>query len=373
MNRTPIAITTSIFATTILLSAPTAWGQNLSDRIDHVMQQKVKAQSNNSTKAQLLGTLLYTDITVQFNDQPARDVIKYLQTVLGINIVARYTDDRNASGAGIDPEQIITLDVTSKPGLSVLEMVLDQCSGESQDAVCTWQLRDGYVEVGPKERLSASRDIRYYPIRDLLFEAPHFDNAPTLDLNNALNQAQNSGGGSGGGGGGGRGGGGGGGSGGGGGGGGGVFGNPKAEQDRIPESERAQQIIDLITETVEPEAWESSGGSAASIRYYQGVLIVRAPDYIHRQIGGYPFAIRPPSATASVVPIDSRYVTFSASMSNVQIRDIRTSGPIGGTTGGGSSANAGPALPASAGPNDTSATPSGPAPNPGSGSSSSKP
>src|SRR5436190_15832715 len=165
------------FTATLILSTNGASGQNLSDRIDHVMQQKVKAQAHNATKSELLGTLLYTDITVQFNEQPARDVVKYLQTVLGINIVARFADDKNANGTGIDPEQKITLDVTNKPALSVLEMVLDQCGGDTAQTACTWQLRDGYVEIGPKERLNAAREIRYYPIKDLLFEAPNFTNA----------------------------------------------------------------------------------------------------------------------------------------------------------------------------------------------------
>ena len=49
----------------------------------------------------------------------------------------------------------------------------------------------------------------------------------------------------------------------------------------------------LILETVEPFAWESAGGSYATLRYTSGVLIVRAPDYVHRQIGGYRFVIRP--------------------------------------------------------------------------------
>src|SRR5438477_3105078 len=206
-RTTTFALTASTFTAALLVSGTSALGQNLSDRIDRVLQDRAKAQSNNSTKAQLLGTLLYTDITVQFSEQPARDVIKYLQTVLGINLAARYNDDKNANGNGIDPDTKITLDVTNKPALSVLEMVLDQCGGDSKETICTWQLREGYVEIGPKSRLDLAREIRYYPIKDLLFAAPQFNNAPQLDLNSALNQSQNNGSGvSGGGGGGARGG-----------------------------------------------------------------------------------------------------------------------------------------------------------------------
>src|SRR5262245_42677931 len=82
------ALATTAFAATALLAGGPALGQNLSDRIDHVMQKRAEAQTHNSSRADLLSTLVYTDISVQFNDQPARDVMKYLQTVLGINIVA---------------------------------------------------------------------------------------------------------------------------------------------------------------------------------------------------------------------------------------------------------------------------------------------
>ena len=79
-----------------------------------------------------------------------------------------------------------------------------------------------------------------------------------------------------------------------------------------------------------------TGGDAASIRYYQGVLIVRAPDYIHRQIGGYPFgAKRTRSTTQKIGTVESRYVTFTAPNSIVQNVDFARETVTGaaGTTG----------------------------------------
>ena len=322
----------------LLITAP-AFGQNLSERMDYVMQKRAQAESRNTSKARMLSVLLYTDVPVQFSETPARDAFNYLQTVLGINIVGRYNDDR--TNEGIDPDTPITLDSVDQPALTVLEMILDQCADLDPT---TWQLRNGYVEVGTKERLGApgAREIRYYPIKDLLFEPLRFDNAPELDLESALNQgfggggAGGGGGGRGGGGGGGFGGGGGGGGGrggGGGGGGGGIFGDPGDDPDRRTEAEKAQEVIDLIIEIVEPDAWF---GEVASIRYYQGTLIVRAPDYIQRQIGGYPFATRPVRRSAQAV-IDRRYVTFTGAASNVQLAGFRESRAreFGGAAGGG--------------------------------------
>jgi uncharacterized membrane protein YgcG len=337
-------MTRFVLSSRVLISASLAAGalvsanamaQSLSDRVEHVMQQRSRAQANNQSKSQLLSTLLYSDVTVQFQETPLRDAMKYLETVLGVNLVVRYNDDRNADGSGLDPEAPITLNVENMPAMTVIEMMISQ-QGDGDPA--TWQLRDGYIEVGTKERLGAAnaREIRYYPIRDLLFEPPQFGNAPQLDLDAALNQGTQSGGGGTGGGGGGGFGGGGGGSGGGGtggGSGGSIFGESGEDPDRVTEAEKAQQIIDLIVETVEPDAWDVNGGDIATIRYYQGTLIIRAPDYIHRQIGGYPFAARPMNLSAIKTP-GARYVTFSGAISNVEIAGIRVSPPFTGSAGG---------------------------------------
>lgn len=108
-------------------------------------------------------------------------------------------------------------------------------------------------------------------------------------LNAAATGGRGTGGGGGGTGGGGfgRGGGGGGGIG-GGGGGGTVFGDPGDEADQIPIDELADELIDVIVNLVEREedvdTWDVVGGDRAFIRHYKGVLIIRAPDYIHRAV-----------------------------------------------------------------------------------------
>ncbi len=313
------------------LVATPALGQSLSDRINHARQ--VRSREGADGKGQMLGVLLYTDLTLQLNDTPAREAIDYLKTALGLNIVGRYNDDR--TGIGIDPDTEINIDVTNKNALTVLEMILAQCGDEIEEAA--WQLRDGFVEIGTKERLSArsAQETRYYPIRDLLFEPPRYDNSPDLDLDSALSQGQGGGQGGGGGGGGGFGGGGGGGSGGGGSGGGGggsLIGGPADDPQRPTEIEQAQQLVDLIMEIVEPDAWVDNGGEYATIRYYQGTLIIRAPDYIQRQIGGYPSAVRPTGGSAGAAG-PSRYVTFTGGLSEVQLAELK-SRTVGGAAGG---------------------------------------
>jgi hypothetical protein len=346
---------TRLLAATLVAGvAVAAHAQNLSDRFAEVAKMRQEAASQDVTGARLLGALLYTDITVEFKDTKVKDAIDFIANALGVPLVARYQSDR--IGTGIDPEMEVTLKVDGKPALNVLEMILEQVS---VDTPATWQLRGSFIEVGTKDRLSvpAAREVRLYPIRDLIFEPPLFDNAPNFNLNQAIQQGNN--------------------------GryrrrrrwrvrrwrrrwrirrwrrrlrwravaaavavaaGGGIFGDPGEAPDAVPEEERAQKIIDIITESIEPDAWLD----IASIRYYQGVLIIRAPDYIQRQIGGYPFAAAPRRDVAQSGG-GGRYVTFSAPFSvieNVQFRPVTVTGAAGGGgfgTGGGNN----PAPPAS--------------------------
>jgi hypothetical protein len=203
-------------------------------------------------------------------------VFQHLKTVLAVPIVGRYSDDK--VGYGIDPETPITLDVSDTPAIIVIERILDQC--EDIDP-CTWQLRKGYVEVGTKQRLSvpAAQVIKLYPIRDLMMIAPKFDNAPVLDLAVALNQTSGSSGSSGG-----SGGGFGGGSSGSGGGGGAIISAPSEGPVRVADFEFVQDLMELIQGAVEPWSWADNGGEAR-MSYLSGNLIIRAPGFIHRQLG----------------------------------------------------------------------------------------
>ena len=243
-----------------------------------VLPAAAPAPSRPLSRAMLHHRLTETDISVEFRETPAREVFKHLKIVLGVPIIGRYSDDK--VGHGIDPDTPITLDARDTPAIIVLELILDQC--EDIDP-CTWQLRKGYVEVGTKERLSApaAQVIKLYPIRDLMMIAPHFSNAPGVDLSVALNQTGGGGGGSGGSGGGGFGGG----SGGGGGGGGGsIITDPGEEPLRIESFEFVQNLMELIQGTVERYSWEDNGGTAR-MSYLSGTLIIKAPGFIHRQLG----------------------------------------------------------------------------------------
>ena len=49
------------------------------------------------------------------------------------------------------------------------------------------------------------------------------------------------------------------------------------------QTDRANEIIKLITDTVKPELWQVNGGTA-TISFFRGNLIVNAPRSIHEQL-----------------------------------------------------------------------------------------
>lgn len=309
----------------------------------HAVAPTVTAQSQGapsepsalaSEPQDVLFALMNTRLPVTFDETPARDALKFIAEATNVAMIARWRSDKNPDG--MDPDEPITMQLPSLTALDALEYVLAQLPAESS---CTWQLRPGFLEVGTRENLSRRGSLvtKLYPIKDLLYTVPYFDNAPNFNLDFALNQGAGFGGGGGGGGMGGGGGGmggggggmggGGGGMGGGGGGGGSLFGNGGDSGPRETAEEAARRLIQLIKSVVEPEAWEADW---AFIDYYQESLIVRAPDYVHRALGGYSF-LPPPRQSSRGGP---RYVSMTVPFSFATLRGFSTGSATGATGGG---------------------------------------
>src|SRR5690349_20258688 len=62
----------------------------------------------NLEKAKLLGVLVYSRVSVQWDEKPAREAFQELGEALRIQIVGRYDDD--ARNHGLSPEMPLTLD-----------------------------------------------------------------------------------------------------------------------------------------------------------------------------------------------------------------------------------------------------------------------
>jgi hypothetical protein len=161
------------------------------------------------------------------------------------------------------PTSLSLRDVTARRALKAL---LDETGvGEH----LTYYVDEGVIEVTTREIADNKLLTRVYPVEDLVVEVPNFA-GPTFNLQSQSNTASGAGGG------------------GGGGGGGQLFqggenGNQALEQ--TTKGQRADSLVKLITETVRPEVWRENGGTA-SVRYYNGHLIVTAPRSVHEQLGG---------------------------------------------------------------------------------------
>jgi hypothetical protein len=256
-------------------------------------------------RARLIGVLTHTRLSVEFDGVPAREAFRSLSAALATPIIGRYADDR--FGHGIEPDLPVTFQLDEAPARLVLELILEQCTLYEP---CTWQLRKGFIEVGTKERLSwpAAAETRLYNIRDLMLEPPYFASPLPGGLPCAADfwnhpyacaaltrpaELVPSGGG----------------------------GFTARKRPEVLSAEIAEGIVEII----EPGNWDygqsdeddaesgpTRGGpiggpwqaavatrsdKIARIRIWRDELIISAPDFIHRQINGYPRPVPPKPLT----------------------------------------------------------------------------
>lgn len=271
-------------------------------------------------------------VTITFTDQRLEDVMRFLTEVTGADMEVMWLDERNM--VGLDKDRTVNVRIDRRTALQALEAVLERAGGDSMGGgESTWQLSEhGTLQVGPKERLNKYKRVEVYSIRDLLLELPVFNNVPEFDLQNVLQGGGQGGGGSG--------------------------QSPFREaQNAAPTTrsvdERAQDLMDLIRDLVEREQWIENGGDGASMRFFQSNLLVNAPDYVHRQLNGYPYW--PASATRVSTVKGRRYVTLGMEATNSTISGIENQPvtPPGGST---APAPAGPGV-ERFGPDGTRSTP----------------
>ena len=246
--------------------------------------------------------------SVNFNETRMEDVMRWVLTTSGADIDFLWIDDR--SGTGLDKDTPVTAKFENRTLLDIVEGVLERFGDPNNSGGgATWQMTEsGAMQLGTRDRLNKFRRLEVYPIRDLLLEPPNFTNAYELDLQQALQQAGQ----------------------GGGGGGQSPFrqGNQGEEPTKRPEGEKADEIIDILTQLVEPDQWQSNGGEAGSMRFFQGALLVNAPDYMHRGLNGYPYW--PKEQTRVSHTNTRRYVSMSLDPGVNQLERLESQPVSGG-------------------------------------------
>lgn len=248
-------------------------------------------------------------ISLDVKEVKLESVIDYIQSATKAELEPHWLGSGASEQVGLDREKPITLKLVNRPALAVLEAVLEKARTDlSQNS---WQMTsEGVLELGPKEVLNRRKRLELYSIADLLFVIPNHPDVPQIDLNNVLQSSSGGSGTS-------------------------PFNNTNQNQTVSPgeverrREEAARKIIDLIQSTVEFEQWTDNGGEGGSIRHYNGTLLVNAPDYMHRQINGYPYW---PSYTPGVAN-GRRTVTLNVDTGTSTI-DGFAQQPVTGVTGG---------------------------------------
>jgi len=211
---------------------------------------------------------LLKPITVDLTNARLEDVMRFIAEVGNLDLDVMWRDSQFTDG--LDKEATVSVSVHNASVLSLLDRVLKKADTDVFSE-STWQFGPlGRVQVGPKTRLNRFAYLKTYDINDLVFDIANAVDGPQIDLNNVLNQASSSGGG--------------------GGGSGSIFsGNEEVDTTRVSPEERVDAVLDLIRGFIEPDQWDTAGGDGGRIMSFGNSLLIRAPDYIHRQLEGYSF------------------------------------------------------------------------------------
>ncbi|MEZ6172309.1 MAG: hypothetical protein R3B58_04975 [Phycisphaerales bacterium] len=196
---------------------------------------------------------------VEFNDNTLGDAIEFVRSTSDLNITPRWN---RLSDVGISAETPISMQLTNVPLETLLDRIAEEVSPDELSKA-GWAVIDGVVSFSSDEDIRLrTRDARFvYDISDLLLEIPDFTQAPTLDLQQALQSSQGGGGQS-------------------------PFQDRGNNQDRErrPLEDMIQEIQDIIQEQVDFEGWVDNGGQTGTMRAWGRNLIVTNTPRNHQQI-----------------------------------------------------------------------------------------
>jgi hypothetical protein len=196
---------------------------------------------------------------VNFNQVQLGDAIDYVREVSGTNIHVNW---RALELLNVTRQTPVSVRLNSVSTRRVLRSLLDE-SGAGE--LLTFYVDDGVLEITTREIADNQMLTRVYPVQDLVATVPNFA-GPSFNLENQGTQTSGGGGGSGGA-------------------GGSLLGSSTVREQDVTPQQRADDLVKAITQTVRPDAWRDNGGTA-SIRYFNGHLIVTAPRSIHEAITG---------------------------------------------------------------------------------------
>lgn len=217
-------------------------------------------QTQPLTRAQIYEILTTTLIEVDFDGVTLEEALRQIEAAAGVDFVLLWDDPYDD---GFNPDAVITLVLDRQVTISdaiklALEVAIDPARHGRLEG--TWQLGSSWVEVGSLERLNRIRSNIAIPVDLFVMRSPLYEGMSDDDLEiwlNAWAHARDE--------------------------------SYSESERRYSDGEAVDDIIDLIQSAVHPFQWEENGGEGGSIRYFNGVLVLSAADYLVRDIGGYHF------------------------------------------------------------------------------------
>jgi hypothetical protein len=225
----------------------------------------------------LIGRLEGTVVDAEYAAEDFEDVIDDLRERYDLNIHVSW---KLLDKLGIRKDKRLEVRLRQVSLATLLEMILREAEPEYNELAYT--VEGGVILISLRSALVRNTVLRAYDITDLIesgYAIRRFGNTPVLSL--ALTGREFLGGekrrvrlpdGRGGGGtaGGGR-----------------MFGDPGEAPSRLTQLERIQQVIDLLTQNIDPDDWAVNGGNIASIHAFNGVLLIRHTIDGHRRVKGF--------------------------------------------------------------------------------------
>lgn len=195
---------------------------------------------------------------VKFESTPFSDALDFLRDAGGINL---RVDWKALEAAGIDKTVPVTFRLRNAPARKVLDTLLREAGAGNTLA---YEVDDGLLEISTQEEMDKRLVTEVYDIRDLLFKPLDAGDPPEIEFQ--LEPVTRGGGG---------------------GSGSTLFGNSgggAGEQNNTTPEAKGEEIAAIIRALIRPEIWDTNGGPA-SIRFFNGTLIVSAPRSVQELIG----------------------------------------------------------------------------------------
>jgi len=213
---------------------------------------------------------------VRFEATPLSDVIDYLRENSGINIFVNW---RALESVGIDRTTPITARMKGVTYKKALQVILDFAGGGDPTQRLKYIVDDSVLTISSADDLSKEGlSTQAYDIRDLIVTLPKSVIAPEFNAESF---------------------------------------NPTTrhydeDPDAAVRTALSDELILLITETVEPDSWRDNGGRVGAIRELTGQLIVTQTPENHRQIADLLNQLR--RQRDAQIRIESRYLSADRSI-----------------------------------------------------------